>query len=60
MLKGHKNNIKTMIKKLLFSLILLFTMANIDAAQPLRIDPANWFAGMKDPSLQIKIGRAHV
>ena len=42
-----------MIKKLLFSLILLFTMAHVDAAQPLRIDPANWFAGMKDPSLQI-------
>ena len=28
-------------------------MAHVDAAQPLRIDPANWFAGMKDPSLQI-------
>lgn len=41
------------MKRLLFTLTLILTMSIMHAAPSLRVDPANWFAGMKDPSLQL-------
>ena len=55
------------MRKLLVILTLLFTMANLYATPNLqksskqkapttmRIDPTNWYVGMKDPSLQLMI-----
>ena len=41
------------MKRLFLTFSFVFTMALMCAASSLRVDPANWFAGMKDPTLQL-------
>lgn len=43
------------MKRLFITFSFILTMAMMNAATVLRVDPANWFAGMKDPSLQIML-----
>lgn len=43
------------MKRLFITFSFILTMAMMNAATALRVDPANWFAGMKDPSLQIML-----
>ncbi len=41
------------MKRLFLTFSFILTMTMMNAATALRVDPVNWFAGMKDPSLQI-------
>ena len=43
------------MKRLFLTFSFILTMVMTNAATALRVDPANWFAGMKDPSLQIML-----
>ena len=44
------------MKKLLLSLSLILSVMAINAAVKVdRIDPTNWFVGMKNPSLQLMV-----
>ena len=44
------------MKKIIFSLALLLSVMTLHAATKIdRIEPANWFVGMKNSSLQLMV-----